>query len=413
MHHRYSLFICSIVASVLLLTPLFARGRPSSAWKVYKLHKGVEACTFAPDGSHVALVYLTHPPGLRKSADELWTFGVHLALWDFKTGKVVEKRQWKYSEKSPQDPWSFSPIYIRFAADGQRLVYLDAQAIRIFSVPGYRLEAQIPFKWPAGRNPDGVIPWSLEGFSVTPDGSRAAVAITSAVGATGGFVRVYSLPSGSVIRQWNLGSDAGAMSIYGAALSADGSRVAVSWTLLNPSSDPERFIPSDVNNVRVMDVKTGGVIAGVSTNYYAGPVLFGPNDTLLTGSINPDRRGYKYDSVKVWDIRTGKLLREITNPDVGVHYRLSLSPDGKLLIGYIGTEKARENFVDINSERFEIWDFATGKVVAQSPKIPPLFKTAPHFGDFPPSLQLSPNGRYVLLSWGGHADPVVYVVPQD
>jgi hypothetical protein len=54
LHHRYSPFICSVDASVLLLTPLFARGRPSFAWKVYKLHKDVEACTFAPDGSHVA-----------------------------------------------------------------------------------------------------------------------------------------------------------------------------------------------------------------------------------------------------------------------------------------------------------------------------------------------------------------------
>ena len=412
MHHRNWLFLGGVVISLLLSVASLARERPSSAWKVYKLSQRAVASAFAPDSDEVAFVDLTHPPGLRKSPNELWTFGVHLAVWNFKTETVMEKRQWKFAEKAPLDPWTTNPIYVRFTASGRQLIYFDADAIRIFDVPSYKLEKQIPFSWPPGRNPDGVIPWFIEGFSITPDGPRAAVAITSAAGETGGFVRVYSLLSGRVMREWNLGADAGAMSVYGVALSADGSKAAVSWTRLSPSSDPEGFIPPDFGNVRVMDVATGRVLTTVSTNYYAGPVLFGPNDTLLTGSINPDHRGYKHDSVKVWDARAGKLLREITNPSVGVHYRLSLSPDGKLLLGYIGTEKARDNFVDINSERFEIWDFASGKSVAESPEVPPLYKTAPHFGDFPPRLQLSSDGRYVLLSWGGYAEPVVYEVPQ-
>jgi IPT/TIG domain len=66
----------------------------------------------------------------------------------------------------------------------------------------------------------------------------------------------------------------------------------------------------------------------------------------------------------------------------------------------------------VASNGVSFWDFATGKAVAISPEIPPLLKTAPHFGDFPPSLQLSPDGKYVLVSWGGYAEPVVYEVPQ-
>jgi WD40 repeat protein len=155
-----------------------------------------------------------------------------------------------------------------------------------------------------------------------------------------------------------------------------------------------------------MDVKTGETLAGVNTKYFAGPVLFGPNDTLLTGSTNDDRTGDKYDSVKVWGAQTGKLLREITDPRTGVHYQLYLSADGKLLLGYTGTEKPVENFVNIDTQQFQIWDFASGKVLATSPKFLPI-------GNQPPRLQLSPDGKFVLVWWGdGTAKPVAYEIPQ-
>jgi WD40 repeat protein len=155
----------------------------------------------------------------------------------------------------------------------------------------------------------------------------------------------------------------------GIALAPDGQQVAVSWLPSEPSSDPEAFIPSGTENIRVMDVKTGRTLAGMNTKYFAGPVLFGPNETLLTGSMNDDRTGYKYDTVKIWDVQTGKLLREITEPRAGVHYRLDLSPNGKLLLGYTGTEKPVENFVTVDSQQFQIWDFASGQPVAKLARV--------------------------------------------
>lgn len=154
-----------------------------------------------------------------------------------------------------------------------------------------------------------------------------------------------------------------------------------------------------------MDVKAGETLVGMNTKYFAGPVLFGPNETLLTGSMNDDRAGYKYDTVKIWDARTGKLLREITNPRAGVHYRLDLSPDGRLLLGYTGTEKPVENFVTVDTQQFQIWDFASGRALATSPEFGPN-------KDEIPRIQLSPDGKFVLVWWGnGFAKPFVYAVP--
>ncbi len=159
-----------------------------------------------------------------------------------------------------------------------------------------------------------------------------------------------------------------------------------------------------------MDVKTGETLTGVNTNYVAGPVLFAANDTLLTGSINDDYKGYGLDTIKVWDARTGNLLRKITNPRTGVHYRLDLSADGKLLLGYTGTEKPVENFVKVDCQQFQIWDFASGKLIATSPSILPVENVT-----VPPEIQLSPNGRFVLVSWEHDSippsAPVVYEIP--
>jgi WD40 repeat protein len=171
------------------------------------------------------------------------------------------------------------------------------------------------------------------------------------------------------------------------------------------SSEPEAFIPSGTNNVQVMDVKTGETLVGMNTKYVAGAVLFGPNDTLLTGSINNDRTGYSLDTVKIWDTRSGKLLREIANPGAGVHYRLDRSVDGKLLLGYTGAEKPDENFVVTDFDQFKIWDFASGKEVAASPK---FSENGPHT----PQLQLSQDEKYVVAWWDGFAEPIVYEIPQ-
>ena len=99
-------------------------------------------------------------------------------------------------------------------------------------------------------------------------------------------------------------------------------------------------------------------------------------------------------------------MREIVNPPSGVHYRLDLSPDGRLLLGYTGTEKPVENFVNIDMQRFQTWDFASGKLEATSPEILPVKNE-------PPQIHLSPNGAFVVVWWGdGFAKPIIYEIPR-
>lgn len=395
----YSAYLLTVSCLVMAMP---AKSKPE--WQTYRLNvKNVYACAFTPNDQAVAFVHLTD----LVLSDNPWkaVYTAHLGVWDFTTGNIEEKFKWNYTDQGKHDPWSVDPRYLKFTTDGHRLILFDSNEISVFEVPSYKLETQVPFSRPSEKTSLRGMQWNIVGFSATPNGSRVAVAVSDPGNAGGGFVRVYDLPSGKVVREWPLSGEV--KGVAGIALSPDGDRVAVSWLPSEGSSDPEAFIPSGTDNVRVMDVKTGETLAGLNTKYFAGPVLFGPNDTLLTGSTNDDRTGYKYDSIKVWDARTGKLLREIIDPRTGVHYRLDLSPDGKLLLGYTGTEKPVENFVNIDSQQFQIWDFASGKVVASSPKILPANTIGP-----PPEMRISASGKFVLVWWGnGFAKPFVYAVP--
>jgi WD40 repeat protein len=371
-----------------------------------RISANVRACGFTPDGQAVAFIYWKS----HLLSEKPWkkVYSSYLAVWDFKTGKTEEKLKWDYTSNEKGDSWPTRLRYIQYTRGGKYLIYLGATTMRVLDGKTYAELKEIPYDAPKEKVAfEGDI-WQTVGFSLTPDGSRAAVAISSSAGANGGFVRVYDLGSGQIVREWRLHD--GVRYVTGVALSSDGSRVAVSSLPIGRSSEPEAFIPTGVDNVRVIDVKTGEMLTGVNTNYVAGPVLFGPNDTLLTGSINDDYRGYGLDTIKVWDARTGKLLREITNPHAGVHYRLDLSADGKLLLGYTGTEKPVENFVNVDSQQFKIWDFASGKLIATSPKIFPVENVT-----LPPEIQISPDGRFVLVSWGSDYippnAPVVYEIP--
>jgi WD40 repeat protein len=400
MERTSPVFLVSIFVASLFLNAMPPNSRRATRWKTYNLvaDGDVRACTFTPNGGRVALVYLTEHFLSEKPWNVIYTS--HLAVWNFDTQNLEEKSKWEYTSTDQGDSWPIHPRYIEYSADGRYLVMLDEAELHVLDARTYAEVRRVTYEEPQQIPHDG---WTTVGFSLAGDGSRAALAISSTIGGNGGFVRIYDLGTGQVVREWRLLD--GVLYVTGVALSRDGERVAVSSLPVPRSSDPESFIPAGINNVRVMDVQIGKTITAVNTNYVAGPVVFGPNNTLLTASINDDRKGYSLDTIKVWDVSSGTLLREIENPHGGIHYRLNFSSDGKLLLGYTGTEKSVENFVTIDTQQFQIWDFTSGHLVAGSPTFGPNKDTVPE-------MRISPDGNHVVVWWGnGFAKPLVYAVP--
>jgi DNA-binding beta-propeller fold protein YncE len=225
-----------------------SNSKPTAAWKRYQLNvKNVYACAFTPDSHQVALYYWTS----RLLSDKPWkaVYTSHVSVWSFETGKIEDKFKSQYTDTGSHDPWATDPRYMQFTADGRRLVLFNSNEIDVFDVPSYKLQSQIPVNRPSENLADGDM-WGIvgnanyfgPGFALASDGSRVAVAFSDSADAEGGFVRVYELPSGRVVREWRLGGKVKV--IAGIALSPDGQRVAVSWQPSAGSSDPEAFIPS-------------------------------------------------------------------------------------------------------------------------------------------------------------------------
>lgn len=160
----------------------------------------------------------------------------------------------------------------------------------------------------------------------------------------------------------------------------------------------EGTLRSSDRNVFMLDIDTGAVAAALNTGYPAGSVGFAPTERpfLLTVSAdNFDRRRSAKDTIKVWDT-SGKLLRELDASPSGVHFEVQLSRDGRIVMGYTGSEKfqghwwlGQEESGSIEYNQFTLWDFKTGNIIAASPRMPPSESRR----DF----LLSPDGDVVLL----------------
>jgi WD40 repeat protein len=240
----------------------------------------------------------------------------------------------------------------------------------------------------------------VKSLAFAPDG-RTLAAVT-----LHGQVTLWDVESRSLLRRFSEGWG----DVLGVGISADGAILAAP----GPEDWVGRYFEPNEGGVNLWEVATGEPLDTIALGEPVGDVAFGPAGSMLAFvherggtaevwdvaedsritelpvdsdsrfyyaiAFSPDGRtlatgGLEDPMVRLWDVRTGKLIRELDQGSAGTK-TLDFSPDGRTL--------AVSGYAPVAS----LWDVATGA------RIGPTLTAGSRRAD----IDLSPDGRELLMT---------------
>lgn len=388
-----SLLVCGAV--------LFAHSGNTAAspeqqdsFQIYTLDTGwgTVGADVSPDGRFVAIEAVKGsvvPMGIEEVEE--------MQIWSFRDRKLVANKalaQQTYA-KTGDIPTDYDRGFVRYSSSGSKLVvywkdrFAPKGRLLVFDSKTLDELQNIDLgmsSWP--RLPPSVSDFHSLVVDVQVDerGRRAAVLLEWGIYG-GGELRVYDLASGTLLRKWDF-KDVGLELM---SIDPQGRRIAIPVLPFPPGERPLR---AKERNLRILEVDSGKTVSEINTGYIAGAVAFIGEDRVATVSANPDVKHFDKDTIKIWDVETGRLIRQISSQPGGVHDTLLVSADGRVALGYVGLDKLvgpwwmiERNNVTVY-QRFRLWNLGTDEVIATSPDLPSLVGSA---------FALSANGDVVLI----------------
>ncbi|HEY9691644.1 MAG TPA: WD40 repeat domain-containing protein [Oculatellaceae cyanobacterium] len=292
--------------------------------------KGVRYLAISPDGQTLI------------SSSEDCT----IKVWDINKGSLLRTLE-GHSK-------SFSPITI--SPDGQTLISNSTDS----SSEDCTIKVWDINKGSLLRTLEGHSKWAYY-LAISPDGK------TIVSGSRDATIKVWDINTGSLLRTL----EGHSKYVRYLAISPDGK------TIVSGSAD---------TTIKVWDIKTGTLLRNLVDE---GPdeicsVAISPDGQTLLSGYNTSYTPYQYrKTIRVWDIKTGTLLRNLVDK---VHEHvdkmhehcvscLAISPDGQTFIS--GIDKT-----------IKVWDIKTGT----------LLRTLEGHSGFVSSVAISPDGQTLISS---------------
>ncbi|MGA9528882.1 MAG: hypothetical protein WBS24_12270 [Terriglobales bacterium] len=335
-------------------------------------------------------------------------------LWDFRNDKLVAENvlRVKTSERPERLPYLRSE-YVRYWADGKivivyldRFLYvlsaIDLQEINRISVTGPPAE-----DWTHKGN-HGVHSFAIDsevtGLELSPVRHEAVLVWSRAF--SNSWIDVVDFDSGKQTVWDTRELGLGGVNAKAVSWTSDGKHLVVAVPNVircgRPLTTPDVF---------VVDPASGTIENKLRTGLLVGDIAVTPDGRLF--AVDHDCVGVFVDhdpKLRVFDLRTGKKIKELSGRGTGVRYAVSVSRNGERLTAYTGIVKAGFDWSDMVSfdkhidATFSVWDLANYKVLVTSQNLAERSAGRSRVdGQIP--LRMSPTGRFVMQ--GG----AIYEVP--
>jgi len=312
------------------------------------------------------------------------TLNENIAL--FKLGETAPIAQ---TALSPPPPRSGTPflgqhkMFPVFTADAKHLLVLDAFArIHVLDVPSLSTSRVIQLSTPKAADA------MVTSIQLSPNNEHIGVLISQAP--SGGELDVYDLQTGEQTSTWRFEH----FYVNSFRWFPDSGKLVVSTTTTSESATSQstgKVAP----DLQICDLQQK-VPTLLHLGYPVGDIAFAGPEWVFTVGAYPNEK----IPLRIVDLKTGNMVQEVPHSESGVRYHVSTSIRSDRVLAYIGREKMKFSWLGMEStpevidQRFQVWDWKTGKVIATSPALKPLRPLALTF-------KLSASGRYVLVVWHG------------
>jgi WD40 repeat protein len=264
-------------------------------------------------------------------------------LWDMATGKLIRE-----FSNIPKPQKINGGIYVEISGatlspNGRILAVRSGQLGSLYlleTATGKRLHE---FKCEKGHLANG----PYLNFAFSPDGKAIAAQLD-------GRLELRDVATGRPLWQKNEEEY-----ISGLVFSPDGK------TLASIGGDNR-------DGARLWDARTGELLRAVGSKkemVISGNIAFSPDSRTLAMAYMPTKDS-RYHSVYLWDVATGKEVRQLGEPGKSIAYPV-FSPDGKVVAG-------------MGDGAIRLWDTATGKELCRC-------QNSFDYGAYP--VAFSPDGR--------------------
>jgi WD40 repeat protein len=395
--------LITVLLPWLLGYPAYAeRPLPQRELKAYLLHENSNSGDISPDESFVVTELsrreTTSDPSTSKVSDLV-------QLWDFRNDKLVAENILRINIRERREALTYwRSEYVRYSSDGKiviayldRVLYVlravDLREIRRISISGPPAEARTY----NGKNGIHNFTIDAEVTSLELSPARSEAVLVWARGPSNSWIDVVDFDSAKQTL-WNTRERGlGWMNVKAVSWTSDGEHLVVAVPNVFPCGRP-----LDAPDVFVVDPTSGGIENKLSTGLLVGDItvtadgrLFAVDYDCVGVFVNHDPK------LRVFDLRTGKKVKELSGRGTGVRYAVSASRDGHRVAAYTGIVKAGFDWGDIVpfdkdlDATFSVWDLSTYEVLVTSQNL--AQRTAGRFrvaGQMP--LRMSPKGDFIL-----------------